>query len=144
MLPKVRFTQMKFPDETEVRCKVMHLYHDHPLAGHPSITNTTHLLLQQYKGPGMKEFTADYVCGCITCQENKPQTTHRHALLQIIPVEPHQGPFQVVAMDLITDLPKLNGFNAILTIIDQGCLKAAKFILYTTYITGEGVATLYL
>ena len=61
-----------------------------------------------------------------------------------IPVEPHQGPFQVVAMDLITDLPKLNGFNAILTSIDPGCSKVAKFIPCTTMITGEGIATLYL
>jgi len=92
----------------------------------------------------MKEFAADYVRGCATCQENKPRTTHRHAPLQTIPVEPHQGPFQVVAMDLITDLPESNGFNAILTVIDQGCSKAAKFIPCTTTITGEGVATLYL
>jgi len=70
--------------------------------------------------------------------------THQHAPLQTIPVEPHQGPFQVVAMDLITNLPESNGFNAILTIIDQGCSKAVKFIPCTTAITGEGVATLYL
>ena len=64
--------------------------------------------------------------------------------LQMILVEPHQGPFQVVAMNLITDLPKSNGFNAILTITDQSCSKAVKFIPCTTAITGEGVATLYL
>ena len=50
----------------------------------------------------------------------------------------------MVAMDLITDLPESNGFNAILTIIDHGCSKAAKFIPCTTKITGEGVAALYL
>jgi hypothetical protein len=47
-------------------------------------------------------------------------------------------------MDLITDLPELNGFNAVLTIIDHSCSKAAKFIPCTTNITGEGVAALYL
>ena len=62
----------------------------------------------------------------------------------MIPVEPHQGPFQVVAMDLITDLPELNGFNAIFMIIDQGCSKAAKFIPCITAITEEGITTLYL
>ena len=50
----------------------------------------------------------------------------------------------MVAMDLITDLPELNGFNAVLTIIDHGCSKATKFIPCTTNITGEGVAALYL
>ena len=50
----------------------------------------------------------------------------------------------MVAMDLITDLPESNGFNAVLTIIDHGCSKAAKFVPCTTNITGEGVAALYL
>ena len=92
----------------------------------------------------MREFAANYICGCVTCQENKPRMTHQHAPLQVIPVELHQGPFQVVAMDLITDLPESNGSNAILTIINQGCSKAAKFIPCMTAITGEGVAALYL
>ena len=50
----------------------------------------------------------------------------------------------MVAMDLITDLPESNGFNAVLTIIDHGCSKATKFIPCTMNITGEGVAALYL
>ena len=58
--------------------------------------------------------------------------------------KPHSGPFQMVAMDLITNLPESQGFNAVLTIIDHGCSKAAKFIPCSTTITGQEVATLYL
>src|SRR6266576_4157108 len=47
-------------------------------------------------------------------------------------------------MDLITDLPKLDGFDSILTIVDQGCLKAAKFIPCHKTINGPGVAHEYL
>ena len=50
----------------------------------------------------------------------------------------------MVAMDLITDLLELQGFNAVLTIIDHGCSKAAKFIPCNIMITGQGVTTLYL
>ena len=92
----------------------------------------------------MKEFAEEYMRGCAVCQENKPHTTHRKAPLQLITPNPHSGPFQMVAMDLITDLPKSNGFNAVLTIIDHGCSKATKFVPCTTNITGEGVAALYL
>ena len=92
----------------------------------------------------MKDFTEEYVWGCAVCQQNKPHTTHRKAPLQPITTDPHSGPFQMVAMDLITDLPKSQGFNAILTIIDHGCSKAAKFIPCNTTITGQGVAALYL
>jgi len=58
------------------------------------------------------------------------------------PVE--EGPFQYVSMDLITDLPKSQGFDSILTIVDQGCSKAAKFIPCTKTINGTGVALEYL
>ena len=47
-------------------------------------------------------------------------------------------------MDLITNLPKSQGFDAVLTIIDHGCSKAAKFIPCNTTITGQEVAALYL
>jgi len=47
-------------------------------------------------------------------------------------------------MDLITDLPKSQGFDSILTIVDQGCSKAAKFIPCTKTIDGTGVALEYL
>ncbi len=47
-------------------------------------------------------------------------------------------------MDLITDLPKSEGFDSILTIVDQGCSKAAKFIPCNKTIDGPGVAQEYL
>jgi len=47
-------------------------------------------------------------------------------------------------MDLITDLPKSEGFDSILMIVDQGCLKAAKFIPCNKTIDGPGIAQEYL
>jgi hypothetical protein len=47
-------------------------------------------------------------------------------------------------MDLITGLPKHRGKDAILTIIDHGCSRAAVFIPCDTTITGAGIAQLYL
>ena len=111
---------------------------------HPRIANTIHLLSQTYQGKDMKTFTKEYVWGCATCQQNKPRTTHRKALLQPIAPNPHSGPFQMVAMDLIIDLPPSQGFNAVLTIIDHGCSKAAKFIPCNTTVMGQEVAVLYL
>ena len=50
----------------------------------------------------------------------------------------------MVGMNLITNLPLSQGFDAVLTIIDHGCSKAVKFIPCNTTITGQGVAALYL
>src|SRR6266566_6857132 len=47
-------------------------------------------------------------------------------------------------MDLITGLPTHKGKNAILTIVDQGCSRAAIFLPCNTTITGPGIAQLYL
>jgi len=54
-----------------------------------------------------------------------------------------QGSFQYISMDLIIDLPPLNKYNAILTIVDQGCSKAAKFLPCKKTIDGQGIAQLY-
>jgi hypothetical protein len=54
-----------------------------------------------------------------------------------------QGLFQYVSMDLITDLPPSDKHDAILTIVDQGCSKATKFLPYNKTIDGKGVAQLY-
>jgi hypothetical protein len=53
-------------------------------------------------------------------------------------------PFSQIALDLITGLPQANGKDAILTIVDHGCSRAAIFIPCTTTITGPGIAQLYL
>ena len=47
-------------------------------------------------------------------------------------------------MDLITGLPVRRGFNAILTIIDHGCSRAAIFLPCNMTISGPGIAQLYL
>ena len=47
-------------------------------------------------------------------------------------------------MDLITQLPKSRGKDAILTIVDHRCIRAAIFLPCMTTITVEGVAQLYM
>ena len=53
-------------------------------------------------------------------------------------------PFNTITLDLITQLPKANEHDAILTIVNQGCSRATIFIPCQTTITGEGITMLYL
>ena len=46
-------------------------------------------------------------------------------------------------MDLITGLPNSNGYDAILTIVDHGCSRAAVFLPCNTTITGPQIAQKY-
>src|SRR5271154_2409736 len=111
--------------------------------GHPGRDWTISEIAKSYWWPGMNGWVAAYVQGCATCQQNKPLTHRSKIPLYKIPVPPKALPFQVVAMDLITNLPKSQGCDAILTIVDHGCTRAALFLPCLTAITGEGVARLY-
>ena len=46
-------------------------------------------------------------------------------------------------MDLITNLPSLNKYNTILTIMDQECSKGEKFLPCYKTINGQGIVHLY-
>ena len=92
----------------------------------------------------MKQWISNYVKGCAICQQTKVQTHKRPVPTYRIPTIPGTLPFQTIAMDLITRLPNRQGFNAILTIIDHGCSRAAIFLPCTTNISGPGIAQLYL
>jgi hypothetical protein len=46
-------------------------------------------------------------------------------------------------MDLITGLPKSQGYDAILTIVDHGCSWGAIFLPCNATITGPQIAQLY-
>jgi hypothetical protein len=124
---------------------VIHYFHNTPSAGHPRITNTYELAKRDVWWPNMKQDVEQYVKGCAICQANKANRSPlRPGLVPITPE--HSLPFQTVAMDFITKLPKSGkkGYDTIITITDHDCTKAAIFIPCHETVTAEGVALLYL
>jgi hypothetical protein len=91
----------------------------------------------------MKQDIEQYVKGCAACQANKANTNPQKPA--IFPITPeHTLPFQTVAMDFITKLPKSGKYDTLLTVTDHDCSKAAIFIPCQETITAEGVAALYM
>ena len=122
---------------------VIHFYHETPSAGHPGIGNTYELMKHDFWWPNMKQDAEQYVKGCVACQANKINT--HPSKPAIFPITPVNGlPFQTIAMDFITKLPKSGKYDTILTITDHDCSKAAIFIPCQETITAEGVAVLYI
>jgi hypothetical protein len=145
LLPNHLFARKIYlEDDQEKRRKILHQIHDTPIGGHPGISNTWELVRRHYEGPKLHQFVENYVKGCAKCQESKVLTHLKRTPLYHFDTHVEQGPFQYVSMDLITDLPPSNKYDAILTIVDQGCSKAAKFIPCHKTIDGQGVAQLYL
>src|SRR5260370_36933936 len=66
------------------------------------------------------------------------------APLQPIYPKPEALPFDTIALDFITKLPKSKGSDSILTITDHDCTKAAVFIPCREEISAEETAALYL
>ena len=136
--------RLAVPSGLVLRRELMVQFHNSPTAGHPGRDNTLALVSQHYWWPGMNAWVKQYVARCALCQQNKICTTKKKTPLYCIPGDPSMHPFNVVALDLITQLPKANGYDVILTIVDQGCSRAAIFLSCHMMITGEGIALLYL
>ena len=85
-----------------------------------------------------------YVRGCAECQHHKVNTRPTKAPLTPIFPEPKANPFEVIALDFITKLPKSQKYDSILTITDHDCSKASLFIPCVEEITAEGVAKLFV
>ena len=130
------------PKVEELRQQLLLQYHNHPLAGHPGIANTTASLIKDFWWPTLKHFAAEYVRGCAMCQSTKPNTMRPKPPLMLIVATGVQTPFKIISLDLITDLPISQGYDSILTVVDHGCSKAAIFLPCHKTIDAARVAAL--
>jgi hypothetical protein len=92
----------------------------------------------------MKDFITQYIKGCATCQMHKVNTHPTRPPLYPITADPDALPFQVIALDFVTKLPILDGFDSILMITDHNCSKASILIPCNESISAEGTAELYI
>ena len=121
----------------------MKSFHDHETAGHPGEIGTYNAV-QHYWWPGLRTFVKDYVSGCGTCQQFKIDRSPVKPTY--IPTEGVKStrPFANCSMDLITDLPPVDGYDSILVMVDQGLSKGVILIPCSKTLTSEETAQLLL
>jgi RNase H-like domain found in reverse transcriptase/Reverse transcriptase (RNA-dependent DNA polymerase)/Integrase zinc binding domain len=136
--------RLVIPPDQGLKREIMHIWHDSPLNGHPGRDETIRRVNKEYFWPGTRAWITEYVKGCATCQQNKNLTHCIKTPLFRIPSTIDAKPFSHIAMDLITGLPKSDGHDAILTIVDHRCSWGAIFLPYSTTITSARIAKLYL
>ena len=107
-------------DEDCTKRDILRQYHDHPTAGHLGRDVTFQMINQTYWWAEVK--------GCVICQQNKNLMHWQKVPLYCILSPPGAQPFEIIFMDLITQLLKSNGKDAILTIVDYGCTRATTFL----------------
>ena len=132
------------PPNEELKRTILHRYHDSPTAGHPGRDRTLEVVKRMFWWPDLTKWVTAYVQGCSDCQQNKLRNHPKRIPQFRIPTSMDTLPFQTIGLDLITQLPPSRGADAILTIVDHGCSRAAIFLPCKTTITGEGVTQLYM
>jgi hypothetical protein len=128
------------PDDKGLRQEVVHQCHDAPTAGHHIRDGTLKLVSRHYWWPSMSSFVAKYVAGCDTCQRQKAGL---HPEAPTDPLDVPDGPWQVVGVDLVTGLPKSNGYDAICTIVNH-YTHIVHVVPCKSTISAEGVAEIYV
>ena len=99
------------------------MYHDHKTARHPGELETYNVVRQKFWLLGLHIFVKNHVKGCGICQQFKIDRSPSQP--SFIPVEGaiSTQPFAHCSMDLITNLPSVDGSDKLLVMVDQGLSK---------------------
>ncbi|KAJ3550669.1 hypothetical protein NMY22_g303 [Coprinellus aureogranulatus] len=127
------------PSDLELRQAVLKQCHDDPTAGHPGEHGTYELLSRSFWWPQARAFVKKYVEGCEVCSKRKH---HQHPRSNLQPLPVPDGPWESIGVDLVTQLPKSNGFDAIAVFTDHFS-KMIHALPCTSDINSEGVADLF-
>ena len=92
----------------------------------------------------MQKDVMNYIKGCAECQWHKINNQPTRAPLQPIFPKAKAMPFETIALDFITKLLVLQGYDSILTVMEHDCSKAALFIPCRETMTAEEMAGLFI
>jgi len=115
--------------------------HDSYIGGHTGIQNTYRRLKAHFYWPSMKIGVYQQVQHCDICKQAKAERVSYPGLLQALPT-PH-GPWQDITMDFIERLPKSEGRDTIMVIVDR-FTKYGHFITLAHPFTAQDVAKFFL
>ena len=128
------------PNNKKIKEEILKENHDSVDVGHPGQYRMMELLKRTYWWPELKEDVKRYVQGCFKCQQNKVQHQRKAGELHLLEIP--QGPWQEISIDIIGPLPKSNGMDAIVIIVDR-FTKIIRLKATTTNISSEGIAKIY-
>jgi hypothetical protein len=123
-----------------LRLEIIRLTHDVPHTGHPGVKKTVELFRRTYCWPSLRRDVAEYIGTCIPCQQTKVFPSQASGLLNLLP--PPKEPWEQVTADFIVELPKSQGYDAILVAADRHT-KRAHFIPSVSAVSAEGTARLF-
>jgi hypothetical protein len=128
------------PSNVGLCTEIIRLTHDVPHMGHPGIEKTIELIGQNYRWPSLRRDVADYMKTCLPCQQTKVFPSKVIGLLNLLP--PSKEPWEQVTADFIVELPKSQGYDAVLVAADKHT-KRVHFIPSVSSVSAEGSGWLF-
>ena len=74
------------PKADDLRLRVLHFKHDHPLSGHYGQSRTLDLIRREYTWPGVCTYVKDYVKSCTACACAKTPRYRPYGMLKQLPI----------------------------------------------------------
>lgn len=128
-------------ENTEIREELIRSYHSSAFGGHSGMRATYHRIKSLFYWPGLKKAVEGFIRECPICQVTKAEHIHIPGLLD--PLEVPDMAWAHITMDFVEGLPKSNGKDVILVVVDR-LTKYAHFIAMAHPYTVEQVVELFM
>ena len=128
------------PNNRKIKEEILKKNHDLTDMGHPGQHRMLELIKKTYWWLGLKKDIKKYIQECFKYQQNKVQ--HQRKAGELHPLEILEGPWQEISIDIIGPLPKSNGMDAIVVIVNR-FTKIIRLKTTTMNISLEGIAKIY-
>lgn len=133
--------RLVIPAKSPIIDDLLRDFHSSPSGGHSGYLRTYRRMAGTLYWQGMMKRVQEFVKACDTCQRQKYAATTPSGLLQPLPI-----PVLVwseISMDFITNLPKSNGYEAILVVVDR-LSKYSHFIPLKHPFTARSIASIFV
>ena len=127
--------------DSQLRLQILRWYHTSPGGGHSGRDATIKRIKTIFNWRGLSEDVKNFVRTCNICQTAKYDTTAYPGLLQPLPIP--EEVWVDISMDFITGLPRSNGKDVILVVVDR-LSKYGHFLALSHPFTAVQVAQIYL
>ncbi|CAH9091704.1 unnamed protein product, partial [Cuscuta epithymum] len=127
--------------EMELKKQLLQWAHDSSVGGHSGRDTTIQRLKSLFYWTGMFKDVQRYIRACDVCQRCKYDQSSYPGLLQPLPIPTRV--WSAISMDFVEGLPKSNGKEVILVVVDR-LSKAAHFLALSHPFSAIEVAQVYM
>ena len=105
------------PDTANLWLCILQYKHNHIISSHFGQNRTMELVWHEYIWPKLCDSIKSHIKSCTTCMCSKSQRHHPYGVLKQLLIP--ERPWNSISMDFIKKLPKSDGSNMILVIVDH-------------------------